>query len=264
VAAAQKIFNAVSGTPQGKARIALVAALSDVPGWIDPTAPQPAPTDYAAQQAAQAAWLSRIDLAFQFQYRAELEARSGGNPSWNTGVDYAHQLAISSGSAEVAALYAAAGLDLAADLRTLNSGPRVAADPAAVSYLDRFITFDGNLNVPVLTMHTIGDGLVVPQQETAYGDVAQRAGKQDLLRQVFVRRAGHCAFSDAELITVIGTMMARLDSGRWGAPLTAESLNATAAGLGDVYNRVGGFFISAPAFGNFAPGPYPRPRLPGS
>ncbi|GAC1506555.1 MAG: alpha/beta hydrolase [Candidatus Dormibacteraceae bacterium] len=260
LAVALKIFNAVSGTPQGKARIALVAALSDVPGWIDPTGPQPGPSDYAAQEAAQASWLSRVDFAFQFQHRAELEARAGGNPSWNTGVDYTHQLAISSSNAEVTALYSAAGLDLTADLLALNSGPRIAADPKAVAYLDRFISFDGNLSVPVLTMHTIGDGLVVPQQETAYSDVAQRAGKQDLLRQVFVHRAGHCAFSDAELITAFQAMLARLDSGEWGDPLSPANLNAIATGLGDTYNRVGGFFISAPAFANFAPGPYPRPR----
>jgi pimeloyl-ACP methyl ester carboxylesterase len=261
LAAALQIFNAQAATRQGQARIALIAALGDVPGWIDPTKPQPAPSDYAAQEAAQASWLSRVDLPFSFQYRAELEARAGGNPSWNTGVDYAHQLAISPSHAEVTALYGAAGLDLAADLRALNSGTRVKADPKAVAYLDRFITFDGNLSIPVLTMHTIGDGLVVPQEETAYSDVVRAAGKQDLLRQVFVRRAGHCVFSDAETITVIEAMIARLESGSWGGPaLSPGSLNAVAQALGEAYNRVGGFLIAPPAFENFTPGPYPRPR----
>jgi pimeloyl-ACP methyl ester carboxylesterase len=258
--AALQIFSAASATPAGQARIALVAALTDVPGWIDPTRPQPGPADYAAQQAAQANWLSRVDLPFQFEYRAEIEKRAGGNPSWNTGVDYAHQLAISPSNAEVTALYAAAGLDLAADLRALNSGKRIAADPKAVEYLDRFISFDGKLTVPVLTMHTIGDGLVVPQQETAYSDVVGKAGKQEMLRQVFVRRAGHCAFSEGETITVIEAMIARLDAGKWGAPLSPANLNAIAAGLGDEYNRVGGFLIAPPAFENYTPGPYPRPR----
>ena len=257
---ALQIFNAAAGTPAGQARIALAAALSDIPGWFDPTKPQPAATDYAAQEAAQASWLSRVDLPFQFEYRAELEQRAGGNPSWNTGVDYAHQLAISSSNAEVAALYAAAGLDLAADLRTLNSGTRIAADPKAVAYLDRFISFNGNLSVPVLTMHTIGDGLVVPQEETAYGDVVRAAGKQDLLRQLVVHRAGHCAFSDAEAITAIEAMIARLHAGNWNAPLSPANLNTIAEGLGESYNRVGGFLISPPAFENYSPGPYPRPR----
>jgi pimeloyl-ACP methyl ester carboxylesterase len=260
LAAALQIFNAQAATRQGQARIALIAALSDLPGWVDPTRPQPAPTDYAAQEAAQASWLSHVDFPFQFAYRAELEARAGGNPSWNTGVDYTHQLAISSSHAEVTALYGAAALDLAADLRALNSGPRIAADPKAVAYLDRFISFDGRLSVPVLSMHTIGDGLVVPQEETAYSDAVRATGKQDLLRQVFVHRAGHCAFSEAETITVIEAMIARLDAGNWNAPLSPANLNAIAAGLGESYNRVGGFLISPPAFENYTPGPYPRPR----
>jgi pimeloyl-ACP methyl ester carboxylesterase len=260
VAAALQLFNAQAATRQGQARIALVAALSAIPGWFDPTKPQPAATDYAAQEAAQASWLSRVDLPFQFEYRAELEARAGGNPSWNTGVDYAHQLAISSSSAEVAALYGAAGLDLTADLRALNSGTRIKADPKAVAYLDRFISFDGNLNTPVLTMHTVGDGLVVAQEETAYGDVVRATGKQELLRQVYVHRAGHCAFSEAETITAIEAMIARLEAGKWGAPLSPANLNTIAQGLGEDYNRVGGFLIAPPAFENFTPGPYPRPR----
>jgi pimeloyl-ACP methyl ester carboxylesterase len=261
---AAQIFSAAATTPPGQARIALVAALGDLPGWFDPSGAQPSPTDYAAQEAAQALWESQVDFPFEFQYRSELEKRAGGNPSWNTGVDYAHQLAISSNNAEVTALYGAAGLDLTADLRALNSGTRITADPNAVAYLDRFISFDGNLRVPVLTMHTIGDGLVVPQNETAYRDAVGAASKQDLLRQVFVHRAGHCAFSAAETITVIEAMLARLDAGAWGAPLSPADLDTIAQGLGDAYNRVGGFLISPPAFENFTPSAYPRPFAKGS
>ena len=257
---ATQVFDSASATPAGQARIALIAALGDLPGWFEPAGAPPAVGDYAAQAMAQARWESQVDFPFEFQYRAELEKRAGGNPSWNTGVDYAHQLAISSDSAEVAALYRAAGLDLASDIRALNSGTRTTADPIAVAYLDRFISFDGNLKVPVLTMHTIGDGLVVPQQETAYADAARAAGKQDLLRQLFVHRAGHCAFSSAETIVSIQVMIARIDTGSWGGPALAPgSLNSAALALGDTYNQVGGFFKSPPAFENFTPGPYPRP-----
>jgi pimeloyl-ACP methyl ester carboxylesterase len=261
---AAQIFISAGSTPQGQARIALVAALGDLPGWFDPTLAQPGPADYAGQVAAQAQWESQVDFPFEFEYRAELEQRAGGNPSWNTGVDYAHQLAISSNRAEVNALYGAAGLDLAADLRALNAGTRIKGDPSAVAYLDRNISFDGSLRVPMLTMHTIGDGLVVPQNEAAYSDVVTAAGNKDLLRQVFVHRAGHCAFSAAETITVIEAMLARLDAGAWGAPLSPADLNTIAQGLGDTYNRVGGFFISPPAFENFTPSAYPRPFPKGS
>jgi pimeloyl-ACP methyl ester carboxylesterase len=262
---ASQIFSTASASPEGQARIALIAALGDLPGWFDPGGAQPAPTDYASQQAAQARWESQVDFPFEFSYRSELEQRAGGNPSWNTGVDYAHQLAISPSAAEVAALYQSAGLDLAADLRALNAGTRVKADPSAVVYLDRFISFDGNLQVPVLTMHTIGDGLVVPQDETAYGDAVRAAGKRDLLRQVFVSRAGHCAFSASETIAAIQAMLNRLDTGSWNdAALTPAALNAAAQAMGDSFNAVGGFLISPPAFAGYAPGPYPRPFPKGS
>ena len=262
---ASSIFDQASATPSGQARIALIAALGDLPGWFDPAGPEPAPTDYAGQVAAQARWESQVDFAFEFQYRAELEHRAGGNPSWNTGVDYAHQLAISADRSEVAALYQAAGLDLAADLRALSSGPRIAADPRAAAYLNQNISFDGNINVPVLTMHTTGDGLVVVQNEAAYADAVKAAGKQDLLRQVFVHRAGHCAFSYGETIVLIRQMLQRLDTRRWDdAALQPSALNSAAQALGDTYNEVGGFFITPPAFTTFTPGPYPRSFPKGS
>jgi hypothetical protein len=101
----------------------LLAALGDIPGWFTPLSPEPSNTDFTTQEINQFEWESQIDFAFAFFARAELEARASGNPSWNTGVDYRDQLAQSSDLNEVQALYAKAGLDL-----------------------------------PVLTMHTTGDG----------------------------------------------------------------------------------------------------------
>jgi len=252
-------------TPAGQARIALMAALSDLPGWFLPSSPAPAPTDYPAMAAAQAQWESRIDFGFAFSNRAELESRAGGNPSWNVGVDYRRQLAVSADRAEVVALYQAAGLNLDADLRALNAGATIKPDPQAVAYLDRNVSFDGELSVPVLTMHTTADGLVVPQDETAYADVVRTAGKQDLLRQVFVQRAGHCAFTPAEVITLINAMLGRLDTGHWDdAALTPAALNASALALGPGLNALGGLFAAQPAFTSFDAGAYPRPFPKGS
>jgi len=256
---AMSIFNAANRTAAGRARLALVAAVSDLPGWFDPTSPEPAPADFVTMAANQAKWESQIDFGFEFALRGELEHRAGGNPSWNTGVDYGRQLIISPYAVEVAALYSAAGLNLNSDLRTLNAGRRIAADPIAVSYLRRNINFNGRLSVPVLTVHTTGDGLVIPQNETAYANVVKAAGKQDLLRQLYVHRAGHCAFTAAETIASITMLVSRLDLGRWDdTELAPAELNARAKALGDQYNNVGGFFAAAPAFAAFSPGPYPR------
>jgi hypothetical protein len=118
-------------TAQGQARLALVSALGDTPGWFTPLSPEPAATDYAAQEANQFLWGSQVTFPFVFAFRAELEGRAGGNPSWNTGVNYFADLAKSADFKEVKALYQAAGLSLTKDLLTLNSSPRVKANPNA-------------------------------------------------------------------------------------------------------------------------------------
>ena len=202
-------------------------------------------------------------LPFAFALRAELEARAGGNPSWNTGVNYIQDFARSADAREVRALYRAAGLSLRSDLRTLNNTARISADPAAVRYLERNIIFNGRLSMPVLTMHTTGDGLVVPENEQAYRQVVRQAGDSQLLRQIFVARAGHCAFTPAETITAAQDLLHRLDTGRWGGGATnPNKLNASAAALGSTYNvfASGGQVVATPpAFVRFQPPRYLRP-----
>ena len=255
---AGRALTAAQRTAAGRARLSLVAALSGVPGWYDPSAP--APTDQATRERAQYQWLSTIDLPFFFALRADIEARAGGNPSWNTGVDYAAQLAASSQRAEVRALYRQAGLSLDADLGTLRAAPRIAANAKAVRYLRRYTIFDGSLGLPVLTLHTTGDGLVPVSDERAYASVVGAAGHAALLRQAYIARAGHCTFTDAEMLAAFQALLHRLDTGRWDgvaepaalerraralqANLTAEHLDPGAA---------------PPAYIPFGPDPFPRP-----
>src|SRR5215467_4788075 len=194
---AEAILASAQQTPQGRARIALAAALSDIPGWFDPASPEPASKDFTAQEQNQFLWERQVDFAFAFFARAELEARAGGNPSWNTGVNYRRQLEHSIDQSEVEALYQQAGLSLDEDLKTLEVAPRIAADPAALQYLSNYVIFDGNLTIPVLTMHTTGDGLVANQDEQAYASIVE---DRALLRQVFVHRAGHCTFTPTETV----------------------------------------------------------------
>ena len=263
LAGAQAAVTAAQQTAPGRARIALAAALGDTPGWFTPLSPEPAPGDAAAQEANQFLWDTNVDFPFIFAFRAELEARAGGNPSWNTGVNYFAQLARSADLREVVALYHAAGLSLARDLQALDRAPRITASAAAVSYLARNIAFDGHLPVPVLTMHTTGDGLVVPENEQAYRSAADQAGDSGMLQQIFVHRAGHCAFTPAETITAVQVLLSRLGTGHWDrAALAPGNLNAQAAALGPGYNifSAGGtVYATAPGFVRYWPAPYPRP-----
>ncbi|HEX2321197.1 MAG TPA: hypothetical protein VHJ18_19650 [Streptosporangiaceae bacterium] len=260
---AEAAIAAAQATPAGRARIALGAALGDTPGWFTPLSAEPGATDFADQEANQFQWDANVDFPFIFAFRAELEARAGGNPSWNTGVNYAHQLAISANRSEVEALYKAAGLSLRADLRKLNKAARISADPAAVSYLAKNISFNGKLTIPVLSMHTTGDGLVIPQNEQAYANVVRRAGRAFLLRQVFVDRAGHCTFTPAETITAAQGLLRRMQTGRWqDSELTPDNMNSAATALGPSFNifSSGGKIVPVdPAFTAFRPTRYPRP-----
>jgi Prolyl oligopeptidase family len=258
---ARAAVTAARSTPEGRARLALVAALGYLPGWFNPLEPEPAPTDYAAQAANQASW-EAVDFTYVFAYRAELEQRAGGNPSWNTGVDYRQAFAAAPSRAEVGALYQQAGLDLGADLDRLQNAPRIRADPAAAAYLQRNITFDGSLRLPEVTLHTTGDGLVVVANEAAYADVVASASNSGRLRQLFTHRANHCVFTPAEVITAFGVLFDRLRSGSWDST-AAAGLNAKASALGDRYN--GGQLPGSPtplsvqpAFVDYTPPAFPR------
>jgi hypothetical protein len=174
-------------------------------------------------------------------------------------VDYAQLLAASPNRDEVVALYQQAGLDLNADLRALNSGATIKADPTAAQYLERYVSFDGQLQVPVLSVHTVGDGLVIPSNEAAYAAVVGAAAKSAMLRQVFVNRAGHCAFTPAETIAAFEALLKRINTGQWDeASLRPDPLNSAAADQRPGASTIFGFPFD-PSFVNYQPATYPRP-----
>lgn len=258
---AESILAAANTTPQGRARLALSTALGDTPGWFVPLSPEPARNDFNAQAANQFLWAQQVDFPFIFAFRAELEFRAAGNPSSNAGVDYRKQFEHSVDAAEVRALYKAAGLSLEDDLDTLNHAARISANPASMDYLEQNITFDGNIHIPVLTIHTEGDGLVSNQNENAYRHTVDQAGNQQLLRQRFVHRAGHCTFTPAETITALENLITRLDTGHW-PDLNVDTLNQEAAALGPNFNlfAVGSTIVpTPPAFDRFHPAQFLRP-----
>ena len=265
---AQQVLTDAQATAEGRARIALVAALIDLSGWIDPFSPEPGSTDYVTQEANQFLEFQQgADFFAFFPIRAELEARAGGNPSFNTDVDYREQLSLSIDHAEVQALYEQAGLNLDADLDTLNNASRIAADPVALDYLSQNIIFNGQIQVPVLTLHSTDDDFVSVENEQAYADVVARAGNSSLLRQLFVHRGGHCSITEAEIIAALQALIQRLDTGTW-QNLDPEDLNTAANRLGAKYNVL--VFCpcefppppgvpTAPAFVDYVPAPFLRP-----
>ncbi|MGW0332518.1 alpha/beta hydrolase family protein [Streptomyces sp. NPDC003011] len=236
-------------TASGRARIALAAALHNIPGWNDTSQPQPEPTDWDAQQANQFQAVMGLVQFPAFSWRQEAESRVGGNMSWNTGVDYAAMLHNSPLYKEVSELYAKAGLSLTKDLTTLNGAPRIAADTKAVDKMALTSSFTGRLAKPQLTVHTTGDGLIPVQAESAYSRAVTAAGAAPLLRQAFVENAGHCTFSSAEGVAALHTLETRITTGRWQGTDPA-ALNARATEVDP----------SEPArYVSYRPARYPRP-----
>ena len=69
---ADQVITLAHATPQGRARLALVAAVGDLPGWFTPGSPEPARTDYSAREQNQFLWSSLVDFPFLFALRPEL------------------------------------------------------------------------------------------------------------------------------------------------------------------------------------------------
>lgn len=239
-AAAQAVLDEAMKSPQGRARVALAAALAQLPDWTDPASPRPAADAYDAQLDQQA----KTFVMGVFLPRVDQERRAGGVFSWNTGVDYAVQLRSSGRLAAVKALYAKAGLSLADDLTTLAKASRIAADPAAVAYMAANYTISGDLRRPLMTIHNIGDGMTVVSTNAAYASAAKSRGRSANLAQGFVNSAGHCLFSAGERLAAIRALEARIDTGRWNA--APAVLNSLAVKAGDAEGRFIAF--TPPAF----------------
>src|SRR5262245_1940379 len=256
VAVLQQVLAEAQATPEGRARIALASAVADVPGWFTTGSPEPPADAYDVREHEQYLWgtSSLLTLLVFGGVRKDVEQRAGGNPSWNTGVDYEGLLDESIDNAEVLALYAAAGLSLEDDLERLRDAPRIVADPSAVEYLRENISFNGQLDVPVLTTHAIGDILTV-QHEFAYRSVALEAHDAQMLRQAFINRAGHVGGTVAMGLAAFQALIHRIDTGKWQDVASAASLNSAADALGPLYNPTG----TPPFFVEYDPAPFPRP-----
>jgi hypothetical protein len=209
------LVDAAQATPEGRARIALAGVIAQLPTWSSGAKPIPAPGDYDALQeglydSLAGAFPPVIGQAMSS--RNEINRRSGGNISWNLGVDYAAILAEVDNSDVVQAMYDQAGLSLADDLAMLADAERIVADPDAIRWA-RVQVPVRPLTVPVVTMNGIGDMISPVAGQQAYEAVV---GSENL-RQTYTQTAGHCGFNGPELIAAIEVLQLRAETGIWPA-----------------------------------------------
>ena len=87
--------------------------------------------------------------------------------------------------------------------------PRFTADAAALTAVSEFET-TGNLQAPVVTLHTTGDPIVPYHQQALYAAKVSGTGSSSQLTQIEVERYGHCSFEAAEVLGAFSSLMGRV------------------------------------------------------
>jgi hypothetical protein len=107
----------------------------------------------------------------------------------------------------------------------------------------------GDFNVPVLTLHTLGDIYVPIVMEQIYSARAQRHHRDGLLVQRVIRDVGHCAFTEAEADEAFDDLTSWVAGGprpRGDDVLAPATLAAPTAGCRFTRNRSGAFDYTDP------------------
>lgn len=92
---------------------------------------------------------------------------------------------------------------------------RVTADPQTRrrNGLAQVPRISGDINIPVLTLHNLGDLFVPVLNEIAYGNRVLAQGKSDLLVQRAIRGVAHCDFTAAEFSTAFIDLVQWVETG---------------------------------------------------
>ena len=107
-------------------------------------------------------------------------------------------------------------------------------------------TPSGNLAVPVLSLHPVGDGLTSPSLQAAFVETVSQAGNGTLAAAAWNDRAGHCTSTPGETVAALRALEDRIETGRWS--VSAATLNALARAAGE----------DAPTFIEHTPAPLMR------
>jgi hypothetical protein len=92
---------------------------------------------------------------------------------------------------------------------------RIAADPQGRHRhgLAQVPVVSGEISIPVLTLHNLGDLFVPAHNEIVYAGKVAASGKSGLLVQRAIRGVNHCDFTAAELVTAFSDLVGWVEYG---------------------------------------------------
>jgi pimeloyl-ACP methyl ester carboxylesterase len=145
-------------------------------------------------------------MYMSFAGRVELENRAGGAIAENVGRTYTL-------TDQEKGYLVGLGVDVNSLLQQMNSATEFTSDHNARNYVEHYFDPSGRIKVPILTLHTIGDPLAIPNNESAYRETVEEQGNADLLMQQFTDGKGHCTFTTQQDIAGINAMVHWLETG---------------------------------------------------
>jgi hypothetical protein len=192
-------------TPEGAARVLLVAALVDAPTQ---TSRFDGATTVSRISAAVEAILTGLGYGTYGRY--EIEQRLSGDPS-ELGRDLPSRIGTS--ERQLVDLVGGPG---STDrlLAEVTDGARPQPDAASRAEASELGEPTGEIRVPTITLHTTADPLVLVQNESLFAARVRAANRQGRLLQLYVTPpktfstpapygAGHCNFTDQQRLTTI-------------------------------------------------------------
>jgi len=138
--------------------------------------------------------------------RAAAEAEAGGPVAENAGFEYTLTVGEKT-------YLGSLGMDADALLAAMNARANITARRSARNHVEHWGGLTGRLRRPVLTMHSIFDGLAAVHNESAYAAAVTEAGAAANLVQAFMNNVGHCSFSADQYLSVVAAMDGWLETG---------------------------------------------------
>jgi hypothetical protein len=149
------------------------------------------------------------DFFYLTEAKAELQRRAGGPFTQNLNQHYG----LTNAEKAYLSLLGIPGPLVESWLGQMNARRNIDALPSARNYVSHNTDYNGKIKHPVLTMHTIVDGLTVVANESAYQDLISANGRQDLLFQTYTNGSGHCNFTGQQVLAAISGIDAWVRTG---------------------------------------------------